>query len=79
MIEQGDYKLIMYPYAHTVRLYNMKKDPEEMNDLAKNPEYARVVARLKSEFKKLQVEMDDPLDVDNPAPLKKKKKGRHGH
>jgi len=74
MIKQGDYKLIMYPKAHVVRLYNMAKDPDEMNDLAGNPEYAPVLARLKKEFKKLQVEMDDSLDVDNPVSQKKKNK-----
>ena len=74
MIDEGDYKLIMYPRAKVVRLYNMVKDPEEMNDLAKNPEYASVVARLKADFKVLQKEMGDPLDVDNPPVHKSSKK-----
>ena len=80
MIKKGDYKLIVYPYAHVVRLYNLKKDPNEMRDLAKSPEYAPVVARLKAELKKLQVEMDDPLDIDHPPSLKKsKRRKRHKH
>ncbi len=74
MINAGDYKLIMYPQAKVVRLYNVAKDPEEMNDLAANPEYAQVLARLKSDFKELQKEMGDTLDVDHPAPRKPSKK-----
>ena len=75
MIIQDDWKLIMYPYAERKeRLYNLKTDPEEMKDLSQNPEYASKIASLKSEFKVLQKEMGDSLDIDNPGPLKKSKK-----
>ena len=75
MIQQDEWKLIMYPQAERkVRLYNVKKDPDEMDDLSTNPEYKSKIAALKAEFKVLQKEMDDPLDVDNPVPAKKAKK-----
>lgn len=74
MIVKGDYKLIIYPFAKKVRLFNMKKDPEEMNDLADNPEYSEILTGLNKDFKELQKEMDDKLDLDNPQPLKKRKK-----
>ena len=79
MIIQDEWKLIMYPYAQRkVRLYNLEKDPEEMVDLSTNPEYASKISALKADFKTLQKEMGDTLDVDNPgpkkAPKKKKKK-----
>ena len=75
MIIQDEWKLIMYPYAERkVRLFNVKKDPEEMNDLSTNPEYASKITSLKADFKKLQKEMGDTFDVDNPGPMKAKKK-----
>jgi choline-sulfatase len=74
MIIQDDWKLIMYPRAERkVRLYNLKKDPDEMNDLSTNPEYGSKIAALKTEFKVLQKEMADSLDVDNPGQAKAKK------
>ena len=74
MIVKADYKLIMYPNAKKLRLFNMKRDPMEMNDLAENPEYAEILTSLKKEFKELQKEMGDTLDVDNPAPPQKGKR-----
>jgi len=74
MIVKGDYKLILYPNAKKLRLFNMKKDPDEMKDLAGDPEYAEILTSLKKEFKELQKEMGDTLDIDNPAPPKKRRK-----
>jgi len=74
MIAKGDYKLIMYPTAKKMRLYNTTKDPEEMTDLANNPEYSAKMASLKKEFLQLQKDMADTLDVDNPKPPKPRKK-----
>ena len=34
MIRVGDYKLILYPEAKTYRLFNLKNDPTELQDLA---------------------------------------------
>jgi len=79
MILQDGWKLIMYPYAKKkMRLYNINKDPEEMQDLIDNPEYATKIASLKKDFKALQVEMDDDFDVDNPGAYPKaRKKKKH--
>ena len=74
MITKGDYKLIIYPTAKKMRLFNTAKDSEEMNDLIDNPEYAPKVAELKADFLKLQKSMGDDLDIDNPKPSKRKKK-----
>ena len=85
MIDKGDYKMIMYPYASKkVRLFNTAKDPEEMNDLAENPEYAAKLAELKLDFGDLQKEMGDTLDVYNPpaknkGKTKKQKKKKDDH
>ena len=67
MIIKGDWKLIFYPTAEKkLRLFNLKKDPQEMHDLIANPEYASVVQTLRAEFVELQKEMGDTLDLDNP-------------
>lgn len=76
MIAKGDYKLIMYPKAQVTRLFNTTKDPDEMNDLAMNPEYAVTMAKLKANFLELQKSMDDTLDVDKPGAKKKMKKSK---
>ncbi|MDB4767022.1 sulfatase-like hydrolase/transferase [bacterium] len=79
MLRTDQYKMIIYPTANMVRLYDMVSDPLEMNDLASGP--SRPVKLLKTlfkQFQKLQKEMDDPVDVseafqnflsDVPPPL----------
>jgi choline-sulfatase len=74
MILEGDYKLIIYPYAKKYLLFNLKKDPDEMNNLADNPEYASKLASLKNDFLDLQKKMGDTLDIKNPKPPKNKKR-----
>jgi choline-sulfatase len=63
MIRTDQYKMIIYPIANTVRLYNIKNDPEEMNDLAGDKNYKKVMDKLFKQFKELQKEVEDPLDV----------------
>jgi choline-sulfatase len=74
MMIKGDYKLIIYPAIKKMLLFNMKKDPDEMNDLSDNPEYSTLLKSMKSEFKELQQEMGDDLDIDRPAPKKGSRK-----
>jgi arylsulfatase A-like enzyme len=79
MIQKGDYKLIMYPYAKVSLLFNLAKDPLEMNDLASNPEYASKLAELKMNFIGLQKTMGDDLDVDHPPVLRQKRNMDSAH
>jgi choline-sulfatase len=74
MIVRDGWKLMMYPSARKERLYNLKADPFEMNDLRADPRHAAVARKLKSEFRKLQKEMGDDFDVDKPPA--KKRRGR---
>ena len=78
MIIQGDWKLIFYPFAEKkMRLFNLTRDPLEMDDQIDNPEYASLVQTLRSEFISLQEQMGDPLDIDAPvAPKGKSKKSK---
>ena len=77
-ILKDGYKLVIYPTIDVLRLYNLNEDPEEMQDLAKNPEYAPKVQALLADFKALQAELDDPLDLGAPGdPDFTVKKHRH--
>lgn len=63
MVISGDYKLIVYPKIEKVLLFNLAEDPQEMNNLADQPEYSEKVEEMKEELKKLMEEMDDPMDM----------------
>ncbi len=62
-VRDKEYKMIIYPKYHLVRLFNLVDDPCEMNDLAQNPQYKDKMVELFEKFKVLQAEMSDPLDV----------------
>jgi arylsulfatase A-like enzyme len=66
-ILKDGYKLVIYPTIDVLRLYNLNDDPQEMQDIVKNPEYAPKVQSLMAQFKTLQAELDDPLDLENPG------------
>lgn len=63
MIRANGFKLIVYPQAKMMRLYDMKNDPLELNDLAQDPEYQDTKSQLYSQLLQLQKEMNDPLDL----------------
>jgi arylsulfatase A-like enzyme len=62
------YKLIYFNRIDQWELYDLEKDPTEMNNVYDDPDYKNVVRRLKKELKRLQNELkDDPKDIgDNP-------------
>lgn len=41
----------------------MVNDPEEMNDLAENPEYQEKIDNLFADLLQLQKNLNDPLDI----------------
>jgi len=58
---KGNWKIMYYPKISRYRLYNVAKDPNEMNDLAENPEYS---VQLKTMQQVLSAEMEtlnDPM------------------
>lgn len=64
MYRTKDYKMIIYPTANVVRLYDMKKDPMEMNDLAEDKEkHQEILETLFKEYKIVQDNMKDPIDI----------------
>ncbi|WP_139955958.1 sulfatase-like hydrolase/transferase [Flavicella sediminum] len=63
MIRKDGFKLLIFPEIKEVLLFDLNKDPEEMNDLAKKPEYQEKTKTLFKDLLQLQKEMDDPLDI----------------
>ena len=64
MYRTEDYKMIVYPKANKVRLYDMKNDPLEMHDLAeKKVENKKLLKKLFKEYRVLQKQMNDPEDI----------------
>lgn len=60
-----DYKLAhFYDDIDEWELYDRKKDPNEMNNVYDDPEYAEVVERLKAELAELRVKYKDSEELD---------------
>lgn len=68
MVTQDGYKMILYPKIKKVLLYNLKKDPQEMNDLAGEKQYAKTLKKLFATLLDLQKETGDSLDLKNVYP-----------
>lgn len=63
MIRVENYKLIVYPYAGKKRLFNLADDPQEMNDLAAEPQQSERVNGMFARLQELMVEMNDTLQL----------------
>ncbi|NLY03147.1 MAG: sulfatase-like hydrolase/transferase, partial [Rhodopirellula sp.] len=67
-VTMDGYKLILYPKIAKARLYNVVADPQEMNDLADKPESAPIVKKLFARLLKLQIEVEDDVDLKGVYP-----------
>lgn len=65
MIKKDGFKLIVYPKAKVVKLFDLKKDPEEMNNLASDSAYQGKVKALFRSLLELQESMNDELDLSS--------------
>jgi arylsulfatase A-like enzyme len=65
MIRKEGFKLMVYPKLNKVLLFDLQKDPEEMNDISENEQYEEKVDELFQELMKLQKEMKDTLDLSH--------------
>ncbi len=68
MVRVGDWKLIVYPKAKVVRLFNLADDPQEMHDLAADAHHKERIRDLFARLVKLQRQMDDSLDLRSAFP-----------
>ncbi len=71
MVTVGHWKLIVYPTIGKVLLFDLKDDPEEMHNLADQPEHEERVGRLFAELRKLQQATGDTLDLSGSFPKAK--------
>jgi arylsulfatase A-like enzyme len=67
-IRTDQYKLIAYPAANRLRLYDIKHDPLEMKDLAGDPTIKSVQQDLFKQLIQLQAQLDDDLDLSGLIP-----------
>ena len=65
MIRKDGYKLLVYPKINKLLLFDLKKDPEEMHDIATLPANKEKVKSLFEDLLVLQKEMNDPLDISS--------------
>ncbi len=64
----GRYKLIHFYYGMDQwELYDLKKDPTEMNNLFGNHQYKKITEKLMKELVKLQKQYDDPIEDELKA------------
>ena len=63
MVRYEDFKLILYPYASEMLLFDLENDPDEIVNLAGEDEYRDRIARMFEKFIALQVQMEDTLDM----------------
>ncbi len=63
MVRTDRYKLIVYPEAKKLLLFDLKKDPREMKDLSDNPKFQKVLDDMKRRLQQQQRQMGDHLDL----------------
>lgn len=58
---EGDWKIMHYPVASKYLLFNVATDPNEMNDLAENPQYAEQLQKMKQLLEEEMKRQNDPF------------------
>lgn len=58
-IRTDQYKLIYFYTANEWELYDLKKDPSELTNLARDPKYQQLLQQMKVQLKKARDEYDD--------------------
>ena len=61
MVSTSQYKLISYPKIEVELLFDLEKDPEEMKNLATNPEYTKVLKEMRGRLDAQMKAFGDPL------------------
>lgn len=64
MIRKDGFKLIVYPKINKLLLFDMKNDPEEIDNLADDPNQKEKVQALFKDLIHLQKEMEDELSLE---------------
>ena len=74
-VTDGDHKLIQYYHLDEGELFDLKKDPNEMNSVYDSPEYASKRKELESELERLR-EYYRVTEDPKPEPREPRKKGK---
>jgi len=61
MVVKDGWKLIYYPKVPVYLLYNLNRDPQELHNLAEDPAYKEKLTEMKTELKRIEQSMGDPL------------------
>ena len=67
-IVKDNYKLIFYPEGETAELYNLEKDPWEINNLITDKKLKNRIQRMTRDFVVWQKETGDVLDISKVYP-----------
>lgn len=69
-VSDGKWKVIRYPQVNKTQLFDLKADPQELNNLAGKPEHVQRISELLALLSREQATHGDssPLTVDNPLP-----------
>jgi choline-sulfatase len=67
-VRTAQWKLIRTPKAGQVQLFDVKRDPWEMRNLATDPKHAAILARLDRKLRELMRELKDPLPEEQLFP-----------
>ena len=70
-VRNEQYKLIRYPMIDHTQLFDLKNDPNEINNLIYNDDYNIIVEELTKEMKRWQQQTGDTLVLENPNPRAK--------
>jgi choline-sulfatase len=62
MVTVGDWKLISYPTIGVERLYKVKEDLHEMQDLADDPAYAQQLSQMREALNDVKIELEGPRE-----------------
>lgn len=65
MIRSERYKLIVYPEAKRIQLFDIEKDPYEIKNLVNTPKYKKRVAKLFADLVKNQEKVGDSFSIGN--------------
>lgn len=68
MVEEDGRKLILYPKARVARVFDLREDPHEMNDLSGTEAGRKLAVRLFQRLLEIQRESGDPLDLRTVYP-----------
>ena len=60
-IRDYHWKLIFYPRTERYQLFNLRDDPEEVNDVFLSGEHGKAINRLRIQLSAWQSSFDDPL------------------